>query len=50
MINGLDSKRRVKKRLFREHCVHEEQGYVKDLKFLKKDLKDVILVDVNLAQ
>ena len=39
----------IQHRLFRENCIITKEGYyIKDLRILNKDLKDIIIVD-NLA-
>lgn len=43
----LDPKYRSIKRLFRENCTLHNGFFVKDLRILQRDLKDIIIVDVN---
>lgn len=47
MIQYLDPERKIfRARLFRECCVVTKEGiYIKDLRVLGRDLKDVVLVD-----
>jgi len=45
LINNLDPKRLCEYRLFREHCTVCSNIFIKDLVFLGRDLKDVIIVD-----
>jgi RNA polymerase II subunit A small phosphatase-like protein len=47
LIDKLDTRRYVSHRLFREHCVHTSGVFIKDLKKIGRDLKDVIIVDVS---
>jgi Dullard-like phosphatase family protein len=46
LIDQLDPKRRVSHRLFREHCTSSNGMFIKDMKKLGRDLKDVIIIDV----
>lgn len=48
LIDQLDFKRTVNYRLFREHCTSVNGMFIKDMKKLGRDLKDVIIVDVSL--
>ena len=45
LLDKLDSKKLCSFRLFREHCSFINNAYVKDLKKLGRDMKDVIIVD-----
>ncbi|CAD8044955.1 unnamed protein product [Paramecium primaurelia] len=47
IIDKLDpTKKWVTCRLYREHCIQTQQGiYVKDLRILNRNLKDVVLID-----
>ena len=45
LLDKLDSKKLCSFRLFREHCSFINNAYVKDLKNLGRDMKDVIIVD-----
>jgi carboxy-terminal domain RNA polymerase II polypeptide A small phosphatase len=47
LIDQLDHKRLASYRLFREHCTNVNGMYVKDMKRLGRDLKDVIIIDVR---
>ena len=48
LLDTLDSEKVIKKRLFREDCCVGTDGkFVKDLKVLNMNLKDLILVDNN---
>jgi RNA polymerase II subunit A small phosphatase-like protein len=47
LIDQLDKKRCVSHRLFREHCTPGNGVFVKDMKKVGRDLKDIILVDVK---
>ena len=48
LLDSLDTEKVIKKRLFREDCCIGETGkYIKDLKVLNMNLKDLILVDNN---
>ena len=48
LLDTLDTEKVIKKRLFREDCCIGPNGkYVKDLKILNMNLKDLILVDNN---
>ncbi len=48
LIDQLDTRRMVTYRLFREHCTLVNGMFVKDMKKLGRDLKDVIILDVCL--
>jgi RNA polymerase II subunit A small phosphatase-like protein len=48
LIDQLDINRSVSHRLFREHCTSVNGMFIKDMKKLGRDLKDVIIVDVKL--
>ena len=48
LLDTLDTEKVIKKRLFREECCIGPEGkFVKDLKILNMNLKDLILVDNN---
>ena len=48
LLDVLDTEKVIKKRLFREDCCIGTTGkFIKDLKILKMNLKDLILVDNN---
>jgi RNA polymerase II subunit A small phosphatase-like protein len=47
LIDQLDKQRHASCRLFREHCTHVNGMYVKDMKRLGRDLKDIIIIDVR---
>lgn len=47
-MDKLDPKRLCAYRLFREHCTMVNNSFVKDLKRLDRDLKDIIILDVNI--
>ncbi|EGR29999.1 protein kinase domain protein [Ichthyophthirius multifiliis] len=46
IINQLDpEKKYITQKFYRQHCKVNEKGYVKDLRLLCKNLKDVIIID-----
>jgi len=45
LLDRIDPLRRVSYRLFREHCTAYNNGFIKDLSKLGRDLKSVIIVD-----
>lgn len=45
----LDKKRLSSRRLFREHCMMLDNSLVKDLRIIRKDLGNVIIIDVNIV-
>ncbi|CAD8144716.1 unnamed protein product [Paramecium octaurelia] len=47
VINHLDPQSRVKRRIFRDSCVTDENSiyYIKNLEVIDRDLKDVVIVD-----
>ena len=45
LIDKLDKEKNIKYRLFRDHCTYLNGIYIKELKRLNRDLKDVIIVD-----
>jgi RNA polymerase II subunit A small phosphatase-like protein len=46
LMDRLDPKRLCSYRLFREHCTLINNAFVKDLKKLDRNLKDIIILDV----
>ena len=47
LLDRLDSQRVITHRLFREHCVFNRGLYIKDLRKIGRELKDMIIVDNN---
>ncbi len=47
LMDELDREKICKGRLYREHCIYNSGLYLKDLKQVGKDLKDVIIIDNN---
>ncbi|CAD8056649.1 unnamed protein product [Paramecium sonneborni] len=47
VINYLDPQQRVKRRIFRDSCVTDENStyYIKNLEVIDRDLKDIVIVD-----
>ncbi|CAD8059577.1 unnamed protein product [Paramecium sonneborni] len=47
VINHLDPQQRVKRRIFRDSCVTDENStyYIKNLEVIDRDLKDIVIVD-----
>ncbi|CAD8048105.1 unnamed protein product [Paramecium primaurelia] len=47
VINYLDSEKRVKRRIFRDSCVTDENShyYIKNLEVIDRDQKDIVIVD-----
>lgn len=45
LLDILDKERNIQHRLYREHCTFVNGVFVKDLKRLNRNLKDVIIVD-----
>ena len=45
LINLIDQKNICSYKLYREHCTLDKNTYIKDLKKLGRDLKDVIIID-----
>jgi len=43
----LDPEKRVKRRIFRDSCVTDENShyYIKNLEVIDRDLKDIVIVD-----
>ncbi len=48
MVDKIDPARVVAYKLFRESCTHLDGYYVKDLSRLGRNLKDTIIVDVEM--
>ena len=47
LIDKLDQGKLIAGRLFRQHCIYNNDKYLKDIKQVGKDLKDVIIIDNN---
>jgi TFIIF-interacting CTD phosphatase-like protein len=47
VIDDLDNTRVVEHRLFREHCTFDDEVYIKDVSRLGRNLKDIIIIDVQ---
>ena len=47
IINFLDKNKKCEFKLFREHCCKINNGFVKDLKRLSRDLNNLIILDNN---
>ena len=47
LIDKLDQGKLITGRLFRQHCIYNNGKYIKDIKQVGKDLKDVIIIDNN---
>ena len=47
LLNKLDPNRRISYRLFREHCTSSGNLFIKDLRKVGRNLKDVIIIDNN---
>ena len=47
IINFIDKNKKCDFKLFREHCSSFNNGFIKDLKRLSRDLKNLIIVDNN---
>ncbi|KAL3672158.1 hypothetical protein V7S43_002821 [Phytophthora oleae] len=45
LLDKLDPQGVISRRLYREHCVQYEGGYVKDLSLLDRDISQTIIVD-----
>jgi len=45
LLDRLDEHNVIRYRLFREHCVHHEGSYVKDLSLLDRDLNHCVIID-----
>lgn len=50
VMDLLDPLQRVKIRLFRENCVAHQRKVVKSLNNLQRNLKDIIIIDVNIRK
>ena len=49
LIDKLDKENLFNGRFFRQHCIYNNGLYLKDLKQIGKDLKDIIIIDNNPA-
>jgi RNA polymerase II subunit A small phosphatase-like protein len=47
LLDMLDKSKLTSGRLFRQHCLFNHGLYLKDIKIIQKDLKDVIIIDNN---
>jgi len=47
LLDMLDKNKLTSGRLFRQHCLFNHGLYLKDIKIIQKDLKDVIIIDNN---
>mgnify|MGYP002624473779 CR=1 FL=1 len=47
LIDKLDQGKIFAGRLFRHHCIYNNGKYIKDIKQIGKDLKDIIIIDNN---
>ena len=47
LLNKLDKKKLIAHRLFREHCTLAGNLFIKDLRKIGRELKDVIIIDNN---
>ena len=47
LLNKLDKKKLISHRLFREHCTLAGNLFIKDLRKIGRELKDVIIIDNN---
>ena len=47
LLDMLDKNKLTSGRLFRQHCLFNHGLYLKDIKIVQKDLKDVIIIDNN---
>ena len=45
LLDILDKEKNIKYRLYRDHCTYINGIFIKDLKRLNRNLKDVIIVD-----
>jgi len=47
LLNFIDKKKVIKNVLNRDNCIYYEGGYLKDLRIINKDFKDIIIIDNN---